>query len=175
MPGFNIETAWAEGPPNQTELRRKHRWLFTITGVPDPGRNKATLFLQKATRPSVKYEEAIMHHDQERAYFAGRTEWEPVTLDFYDAEQDPDVSKWVWDWCGGDDGVVNISAVTVAHPRDYKKEGQLEMRDGQGTATETWKLKGVWPQETNWNDLDYSTSDIAMVTVKIRFDRAIRE
>jgi len=176
MPGFNIEGAWSEGPPHQTELRRKHRWLFTVVGVPDPGKNRATLFLQKCTRPTVKYGEAIMHHDQEQAYFAGKTEWEPITLDFYDAEQDPDVSQWIWDWvCGGEQtSVADIAAVTVARPNQYKKQGKIEMRDGRGSATERWKLEGMWPQETNWGELDYSTSDIAMVTVKCRFDRAIR-
>jgi len=177
MPGFNIDGATADGPPNTTETRRKHRWLFSINGVQAAGDNKATLFLQKANRPSVKYEEVQMHHDQERAYFAGRTEWEPITLEFYDAEQKPDVSKWVWDWCCGSQGVSNIAAVTVALPntQGYKKSGELEMRDGQGTTTETWSLKGAWPIESNWNDLDYSSSDIAMITVKLRFDRAIRE
>jgi hypothetical protein len=120
-----------------------------------------------------------MHHDQERAYFAGRTEWDPIDLEFYDAEQDPDVSEWVWDWVCGNRGVSDIAAVTVRLPsggsEGYKQEGELQMRDGQGTETETWKLKGAWPIESNWNDLDYSSSDIQLITVKLRFDRAIRE
>lgn len=175
MPGFNIEGAWAEGPNAVSEVRRKHRWLFTIAGIPDQQRNRATLYLQKAARPSVKFEPVEMHHDQEKAYFAGKTEWEAITLEFYDAEQDPDVSQWVWDWACGPQGVVNITAVTVAVPSSYKKKSQLEMRDGAGATTETWTLWNSWPTETNWNELDYTISDIAMVTVVIRYDRAKRE
>ena len=172
MPGFNIEGAWSEGPSAVTELRRKHRWLFTVAALGNQQSNRATLYLQKAARPSYKLEPVEMHHDQERAYFAGKTEWDPITLEFYDAQQDPDVSKFVWDWVNI---VSDISGVTVAIPSAYKKKGQLEMRDGAGSVTEKWTLWNCWPHETNWNDLDYTTSDIALITVNFRFDRAKRE
>jgi hypothetical protein len=167
MPGFNIEGAWAEGPNSMTELRRKHRWLFTIPSA----LVRATLYLQKAQRPQVKFGEAIMHHDQEQAYFAGKSEWSPISLEFYDAEQSPDVSKFIWDWVNR---VCQIPAVTVDPPGRYKKKAQLEMRDGKGKATETWSLWNCWPVDTNWNELDYSSSDIALITVSMRFDRAVR-
>jgi hypothetical protein len=174
MPGFNIEGAWAEGPSNVQELRRKHRWTFTIAAVDAADQNRATLYLQKATRPMVKFEEVEMHHDQERAYYAGRTEWDPITLEFYDAEQPIDTSNFVYEWVNR---VSDIMAVTVAEPGGgdgYKKDSTLEMYNGVGEVNEAWTMFGCWPQETNWNDLDYSVSDIAMCTVKMRFDRAFR-
>ena len=172
MPGFNIEGAWAEGPNAVNEVRRKHRWTFTVAALGDSSRNRATLYLQKAARPTYKLEQGEMHHDQERAYFAGKTEWDPITLEFYDGEQSPDVSKFVWDWVNI---TADIPAVTVAPPASYKKKADLEMYDGGGTSTEKWVLWNVWPAETNWGDLDYTTSDIAMISVTMRYDRAKRE
>lgn len=173
MPGFSIEgkSPATVGPSNVSEVRRKHRWTFTVVGVTAPDANKATLYLQKAQRPSVKFEEATMHHDQEEAYFAGKTKWDPIALEFYDAEQDPDVSQFIWEWVNA---AVQISEATVAPPSEYKKFGRLEMYDGKGNMTERWKIIHCWPKDTNWNELDYASSDIAMVTVSLRFDRAVR-
>jgi len=36
-----------------------------------------------------------MHHNQEVAKFAGKQEWDPVNLVWYDVEQNPDVSKGI--------------------------------------------------------------------------------
>jgi len=171
MPGFNIEGS-KDGPNAVTELRRKHRWTMVIANDVNQS-NQATLYLQKAARPSVKFEEAVMHHDQERAYFAGRTEWEPLTIAFYDAEQSPDVSKFVYDWV---QKVVNIPAATVAPPSEYKnKRATINMHDGAGTIKEAWTLLNVWPQATNWQDLDYSNTEIQTVEIILRYDRATRE
>jgi hypothetical protein len=176
MPGFNIGGGRdGNEPSNVAETRRKHRWLFEVVG---PIQREALLFLQKASRPNFKYEEAIMHHDQEQAYFAGKQSWEPITLSWYDAEQNPDVSKQLHNW------IVTVTtgglgagggAVTVAVPSAYKKEAKLSMTNGAGAPTETWTLKGVWPQQTNWGDLDYTNTEIQLVEVTMRFDRAIKD
>lgn len=179
MPGFNIQGQWADGPNAQTEVRRKHRWTLEVPAELDQGQNRAVLWLAKAARPKIKFEEAIAHHDQERAYWAGRTEWDPLSVSFYDAEQSPDVSKFVWNWVNT---VVDIEGVVAKNPGavdggaegGYKKKGELNMWGADGEVTETWELLNCWPQQTNWGDLDYSSSEIAMIEMTIRFDRAVR-
>lgn len=171
MPGFNIQGSWAEGPNAQSELRRKHRWTFEVPADLDQGKNRAVLWLAKASRPKFKFVEAIAHHDQEQAYWAGKTEWDPISLSFYDAEQEPDVSEFVWDWVNT---VVNVENVIAQEPSEYKKKGELNMWGNVGNITETWEIWNCWPQETNWQELDYSSSEIAMIDITLRFDRAIR-
>jgi len=170
MPGFSIDQASSSNPNALAEVRRKHRWLWTIDEPSDMRR--IVVYLQKSARPQVQFEEAVMHHDQERAYYAGRTEWQPITLTWYDVEQDPDASKAIWDWV---QGVSDIPQATVSTPRDYKKQTTVSMTDGQGEDTEKWTLYNTWPQDTNWSDLDYTSSELQVVEVKIRFDRAKRE
>lgn len=176
MPGFNIGGGGGGNEPNNvTETRRKHRWLFQVMG---PVAQGALLFLQKASRPQFKYEEAVMHHDQEQAYFAGKQSWEPLSIAFYDAEQNPNVSAEIFKW------VTSVTTsglqagggpVTVATPRAYKAQAQLSMTDGAGGVTELWTFNGVWPVQTNWMDLDYTNTEIQLVEVSMRYDRATKD
>lgn len=171
MPGFNIAPA-ENGIDHKAEFHRKHRWRFTILedNVVSP---REFLYLSKAARPSFKIEEALVHHDQEVAYFAGKQTWETIVLEFYDAiggaGVDETISQKMWTWVTNATGITNA---LVDPPENYKNTLQLEMTDGAGFAEETWKLHGTWVLETNWNDLDYSSSDIQLVSVTIRFDRA---
>ena len=166
MPGFNI--GGGNGPSNVVETRRKHRWFFSTLS---PLQRNVLILLQKTQRPSFKLDEQAVHHDQEEAWFAGKQHWEPITMSFYDQEQTVDTSKAIWDWLNK---VSDIKNATVALPNKYKdNDGKLEMRSGKGVATETWELKGPWPKEVNWNELDYEASDIMRIDVTMRYDRAI--
>lgn len=172
MPGFTIDGTGAAGanvPPANIETRRKHRWYFQTLG--DAVQPDILVVLKTATRPKFTYEEAAMHHDQEVAWFAGKQSWDPIALEWYDAEQEPDVSRAMWDWLNK---VTNMDAITVETPRSYKKQASLIMTMGSGEPSETWKLFNCWPKELDWKDLDYTSSDIATVAVSMRYDRAQR-
>jgi phage tail-like protein len=171
MPGFNIGGQGAGNvPPANAETRRKHRWFFETMG--DALKQNVLIVLSKAQRPSFKFSEAAMHHDQEVAWFAGKQEWDPIELEWYDTEQDPEASGAIWDWLNK---VNQINQVSVAPPKEYKKQASLKMAKGDGSPSETWKIYNCWPREINWNELDYSSSDIATITVSMRYDRAERE
>lgn len=172
MPGFNVNGA-GEGPSNMIEIRRKHRWQFSVLGR---GANSFTqselLVLQSAARPSFKFEEPEMHHNQEVAYFAGKQSWDPVTLVWYDVQQQPDVSAGIYNWI---ETVVAMDKIQVSHPAKYKKTAELDMLDGAGNVTETWVMYGTWPQACNWQELDYTSTDLQTIEATMRFDRAIRK
>jgi hypothetical protein len=55
----------------------------------------------------------------------------------------------------------------------YKKDIELEMLDPTGVVIEKWILQGTMITSANFGDLDYSSSDIADISVTLRFDRAI--
>jgi len=173
MPGFVIGGSGANGaaevPP---EVRRRHRWIFRSFGSGGPS-DEVLLLLHSATRPTFELAEAVLHHDQEEVYFAGKQTWNEIEMSFYDAEQSPDSSAELWRWVNI---VSNINdGVTVDQAGNYKKLGNLEMIDGQGETTETWKLYNCWPRVTNWGELNYDSSDLAEISVTMRYDRAVRE
>lgn len=170
MPGFIIGGS-GEPANSKVESRRKHRWRFTTIAGGDLASNVA-VYLFSAQRPHLTVDPAEMHHDQEVATFAGKHHWEPINLVFYDISGDGvDTSKEMWAWI---QNTIDIPGVTVSAPNDYKKDSKLELTDGQGNANETWDIYNCWPIDTNWNDLDYSASDIQTVDVSMKYDRAVR-
>lgn len=176
MPGFNIAPFGggysAQGPSNNLEIRRKHRWVFESLGRGTGVFSQAELLvLQSASRPSFKFEEAEMHHNQEVARFAGKQDWDPVTMTWYDVEQNPDVSRGIYHWI---ETVVNMHSLVVAHPRFYKKSASLALTDGAGQTTEVWSMMGTWPAASNWQELDYTSTDLLTMEVTMRYDRAVR-
>lgn len=179
MPGFNINPFGGgysgddgNSPSNTVEVRRKHRWVFeTIGRGTGQWSAKELLVLQSASRPSFKFEEPEMHHNQEVARFAGKQDWDPVTLVWYDVEQDPDISRGVYHWL---ETVVNMQTINVAHPRNYKRTAQLSMIDGSGQTNETWTMNGTWPSAINWQELDYTSTDLMTCEATMRYDRAVR-
>lgn len=173
MPGFIIGGTGGPGPNHMIETRRKHRWVFETLGKAANGdfSSPTLLILKEASRPHPTVEEPEMHHNQEKAYFAGKHSWEATKLVWYDGEQDPDVSNELWQWLNG---VIDITAVTVQVPSAYKKEGKLQMLRGDGSASETWQMFGCWPQDINWNSLDYADTEIQTIECTMRFDRAIK-
>jgi hypothetical protein len=172
MPGFAItgQENPAQNPASLNEVRRTHRWAFETMGLlnnPD-----VLLVLKSASRPSFNFEEPSMHHNQEQIYFVGKHTWEPISLSWYDVEQKPDVSHNMWRWLGT---IIDLYGMTVAPPTEYKAAtASLVMLDGRGTATESWLIYNGWPQMVNWNSLDYTSTDLQLVEVKYRYDRAVK-
>jgi len=173
MPGFTIGGV-GDGPSNLTETRRKHRWTFETIGTAGGTlASNVLLILREASRPQFSFEEPEMHHNQEKAYFAGKHGWEPISLVWYDGEQNPDVSKAMWDWLNGVVGV-HTGNIPVSAPNKYKKNAKLQMLNGTGATSESWELFGVWPKDVNWKELDYTDTEIMTIEVSMRYDRANR-
>lgn len=168
MPGFVIGGQGGPGPANTVETRRKHRWVFETIG--SQFQQPILLLLKEASRPHPVFEEPELHHNQEKAYFAGKYGWEAISLVWYDGEQ-PDVSASVYAWL---ESILSVNAVTVNPPSAYKKEATLQMLNGAGAPTETWNLYGCWPQDINWNTLDYADTEIQTIEATMRIDRATR-
>lgn len=174
MPGFSIGGIGGDrggGPNSLSEVRRTHRWIFegyTYVG------NNVLLVLKSASRPSLTFEEPAMHHNQEQVYYAGKHTWESASMSWYDVEQDPDVSAAMWDWMSKCMQFQGNMAPLVSPPNQYKGTGDLNMVNGEGHANESWTMYNGWPQALNWGALDYTSSDLQLIEVKFRFDRAIR-
>ena len=127
--------------------------------------------LKTAARPKFKYKPAEMNHNQEVSKFAGTQSWDPISLSWYDGEQNPDISKGIYQWL---ETVTNMHSIKVAHPSLYKKTGSLSMLDGAGQTNENWTLYGSWPSDVDWGKLEYTSTDIQTIDVTLTYDRAIR-
>lgn len=179
MPGFvgqdyvSAQHSGRDAPQAHAETKRKHRWIFTVfwDGAV-AGLGQSSTYLQSAQRPHPVTEEVVMHHDEEQAYFAGKYHWEPISLVFYDVQTPVNASASIYAWFNQ---VINIPQATVATPASYKKRCVLDMTDGTGSSIEKWILYHCWPIDVNWNDLDYTNTEIQTIDVSMKFDRAEQE
>lgn len=170
MPGFMIGGRGVSGAPtNIGEFRRKHRWRFQTAG--NTVTQEDFIWLKSAARPSFKFEPAEVHHDQEVTYYAGKQTWDTIPLQFYDNNDPRDISSTVYQWLNT---VSNIDTAVAQLPSAYKKDVELELIDNTGEAEESWTLFGAFPLEINWEALDYTSSEIQLVSVTLRYDRARR-
>ncbi len=48
------------------------------------------------------------------------------------------------------------------------------MIDGSGQTNETWTMNGTWPSALNWQELDYTSTDLMTCEATMRYDRAVR-
>lgn len=175
MPGFNIAPFGggysAVGPTNVIEPKRQNRWVFESLGRGAGSFSQAELLvLQSAQRPTISLKPVDMHHNQEVARFAGKHEFEPIELVWYDIEQDPNTSRGLYHWI---ETVVNMRSMAVAHPRYYKRHGTLALLNGIGQYIEVWTLLGTWPETCNFQKLDYQNAEILTCQASMRYDRAV--
>lgn len=169
MPGFTIGGFGAAGTPtNVAEFRRKHRWRFTVGGIMT---QDDFVWLRSAARPNFKLAMPEVHHDQEKIYVAGKQEWDPIQLQFYDATVPRNISARLYAWL---QTVVAIDTATVALPAQYKQNVVIETVNNTNAPDEQWTLYGAWPAEVNWQDLDYTNTEVQLCQVTLRYDRARR-
>ena len=172
MPGFNV-CGSGSGPSATVETRRVYRFQMLNLGMNANNQFSAPqlLFLQSASRPNFKFKTAEMHHNQEVATFAGKQEWEPCSLKWYDTEQSPDCSAGIYAWL---ECVVNFATANVSPPSSYKQQATLAMVNGAGQPTEQWMMCNTWPETVDWGDGDYTGTDICVIEATMRYDRATR-
>lgn len=171
MPGFNV-CGQGSGPSATIEIRRRHRWVMNVLQRGDRQFSEAELLvLLSASRPAFEYAKPEMHHNQEVAYFAGKSKWEPISLKWYDAEQNPDVSGGLYAWL---ESVSNIVTANVNPPSFYKRNASMSMLNGGGDPTETWFICNAWPSNVNWGEVDYSQTELATIEATMTYDRAQR-
>jgi hypothetical protein len=65
--------------------------------------------------------------------------------------------------------------ILVAHPSFYKRSAALSVLDGVGQANEVWSMMGTWPAACNWQELDYTSTDLLTCECTMRYDRAVRK
>lgn len=159
--------------PNETFLKKRYR--FTFTAEAENGFTKIPpVCVQIAARPQLTIEKNEVFFGNERAFVAAKGLWEPINVTFYDfaiASDDGSmkrVHEWVkacyWFDAPADSGDMGDAAQT------YKRKVKIRMHDGHGTDLEEWTLWGSFIESMNGGDLDYSSTDLAMLECTISYD-----
>ena len=164
---------------NQGLLMPKLQYRFRVSlenfGVSSPS-TELTKQVMDVTRPSVSFDQMTVDIYNSRVYLAGKHTWEPITINLRE-----DVSNNVQKMVGKQlqkqfDFFEQSSAASGA---DYKFVTRIEILDGgnganAATVLETFELYGCYLEGTNYNTLNYATSEVVTVALTVRYDNAIQ-
>ena len=146
---------------NPYEPKRKFRWILQIDGID-------AYTLKTAARPSLTFDEVVIDYVNTKRYVAGKQTWNPIAVTTHDPIA-PSAAQKVMDWIR-----INFEPLTgrMGYAKYYKKNIVLKLLDPQGTVVEYWDITGAWPQDANFGDLDYATSDNVEISFTLRYDNA---
>ena len=150
--------------PATFEPKKQYLWALSIGGGIE------AWMCRTVKRPDINFEEITLDYMNTRRYLAGKFDWQTLDvtlLDPIDNSAADAVIAWI--------RTVGDEYSTAKFPAsDYKRQITITLLDGAGLGIETWVLEGVWPQATNFGDLDYSANDPVEITMTLRYDRAWR-
>ncbi len=150
--------------PNKFEAKRKFRWVLNIAGID-------AYLLKTASRPKFTNEEAVIDWINGRRYLAGKTTFEPMEAVLHDPIA-PAGSQQVMEWLRVCHEHVSQRA---GYADFYKRDIQLKMLDPYGAVVELWDIKGAWIQAADFGELDYANTEVADISVTIRYDLAVQQ
>ncbi len=196
MPGFNIPlrpevvsgierfggpVGNPAGPSNVIETARTYR--FELQSLkPLEYVNPSLLWNVKSIkRPSLQFDEIVIHSGQDEIYRPGKSKWQPVDIVFYEPISYGNRSLlsggvYAW-WAGRMTDATNSTQrragiMTPNATTGFYFNAQIDMRDGEGRVVWSYILYECWPISVTPGDLDYGSTDLATTTVTLRYNRA---
>lgn len=172
MPGFNIHDTGSRDPSATEEFHRAHRWAIETLGEPG-GVTGATrsgaqpfVYAKSLKLPSLQFDEELIPGGSSNYSFAKVAVWQACEISFYDVFGLYSIlKKWrelVWTPSGG----LNVADAYKGNPR-------ILLLDGNGNTTFSFELQGAWPKHLHHGELNYTSSEIKLVTVTFGYDFAI--
>lgn len=151
--------------PTPYEPLRKNRFIFRFPdelGIQE-------WWVSTGSRPKYSSDEVEIPFLNTSTYVVGRFRWETISVTFRDPIG-PSATQALMEW-------VRLHSESITgrqgYAAGYKKDVQLEMLDPTGVVVQKWDLQGTQINDVDFGGLDYSSSDLADISVTFRFDRAI--
>ena len=177
---FNMTVASDNAGGNQGLLMPKLQYRFRVNflnfGVDIDGGLSLTKQVMDLTRPSVQFDDITLNVYNSRIYLPGKHTWQPITINVRD-DASGSVSRAIGQQMQKQfDFVEQASAATG---QDFKFQTNIQILDGgNGTAEpvvlENWELYGCYLQQTNYQTLNYATSEAVSIAMTIKFDNAVQ-
>jgi len=175
--GFKGQSVY-EGPDPNMEYARRNRWILEFLEPFGDIKNGILLYAHKCTRPTPEIEEIEIHHGQDVIYRPGKNRWYPIDFTFYEKAHgtgdgpptEDETARRIYDWWAR--SMINLTESRHGELDDYLKYGNLQMLDGSGIGIWEYQLYECWPLKVSPSDLDYADSNIAEITVTLRYNKA---
>jgi|SRR5882672_1951494 len=174
LQNFGVSTgdAFSRGGILMPKIKNRFRVFVSNFGIP----GAEVLFTQQVLtvgRPNCNFNPQTVHSYNSVAYYAGKAEWEAVTVTVRD-----DVTNAVTRLIAAQmQRQMNFFEQTVPlSAGDYKFQMRVECLDGGGTAQddalvlERWEFEGCLLATVNFETFDYSSADAMTIEMSVRFD-----
>jgi len=146
------------------EPKMKARYIMYIEGIP-------AMLLKKAARPKITFQDVTLDHININRKLKGKGDWGDIAVELYDPIV-PSGAQAVMEW-------VRLSHESVTgrngYADFYKKDVKINMLGPVGDIVEEWTLKGCYIKEADFGEVDWTSNDVAGITMTLRFDYAILE
>jgi hypothetical protein len=144
------------------EPKRAHQFVLETQGIP-------AYLVKTSAKPSMTNGEIALDHINVQRYVKGKSVWNTIAITLYDAIV-PSAAQAVMDWvrlhhesATGRDGYKSM----------YQKQIDLLQLSPLGEVIEKWTLKNAFITETNFGSLDWSSEEVVMVELTLRYDWAL--
>lgn len=151
--------------PRVYEPKRKNRFLFRFPS--DLGIQE--WYVESSSRPSITQGATEIQFMNTSTYVLGRYTWDEMQINFRDPIG-PSASQAIMEWVRlGTESVTGRQGYAAG----YKRDIELEMLDPSGNVVEKWVIVGAFLTNVKFDDLNYSTDDVATITATLRPDYCI--
>ena len=149
------------------KVKNRFRVIVTNFGVPS-GSIALTQQVVTVGRPNVNFNPQPVHSYNSIAYYAGKAEWEAVSLTVRD-----DVTNSVSSLVGAQmQRQMNFFDQTVPLAASNYKFGMLmdTLDGGDDTVLEEWTFEGCFLATVNYQTFDYASADAMTIEMSVRYD-----
>ncbi len=157
------------------KMKYRFRAIFENFGV-STDRVEMTKQVADISRPNVNFNPFTVEVYNSKVNLVGKPSWEPVSVNLRD-DAGGNVSKLVGEQIQKQFDFAEQSSASSGI--DYKFVLKFEMLDGgngQNAATvlETWELYGAFLTSVNYGEMNYGTSEPAMISLSVTYDNAVQ-
>lgn len=145
--------------PTKFQPIAKRNFIFAIEGID-------YFLIKTASKPTIQTEEVAINWMNSQRKVAGKTTFGTISVTMMEAIA-PSAAQQVEEWrrlvheqVSGRGGYADF----------YKRDIQIKVTDPVGNIIQQWELKGAFPTEVNYGELNYEGSDLGEITVQIAFD-----
>lgn len=154
------------------KLKHRFRVLFSNFGF-NSGLLDLTRQVATVGRPSINYSATEIHSYNNIAYVAQKPVWSEIQLTLRD-----DISNLATSVVSAQvqKQMNHYTQSAAAAGSNYKFTTVIQTLDGSMTPNviEAWKLEGCYIQQAEYDSLDYSSSEMTMITLTVRYDNALQ-
>lgn len=157
------------------KLKYRFRAVFEGFGV-SSDRVELTKQVSDISRPNLNFNPFVIEAYNSKVNLVGKPSWEPVSVNLRD-DAGGNVSRLVGEQIQKQFDFAEQASASSGI--DYKFVLKFEMLDGgnganQPTVLETWELYGAFITTVNYGEMNYGTSEPAMISLTVTYDNAIQ-